>query len=466
MKSHLFLTLVGIAVLCISISEVQAQYRRVIRASELGENEGLNHSKKRETRNEDCDDTFQKKYAKDPVASLFLKDCKAFALNILNPMDHEQDNEKQPADKPYKIPPKDTPNRPEGTPAIFEFDKKISYSVYSLTEGKISSYFYLNTKNGWSIKDKKAMESIASEKLEGNLHSLLNAEQRKMMAFIKSREGAFFTEMNMEELNDSNYLEPSEDFFKFAKKTGETINSSRYPSIIEEYLYQFEGKNVYIFLSKTNDLKLNASTPASLIGFSGLGYLTDNKKNTYLIVALADNTSIIVMDAIENSQFTFNSTGYQGMNSLLASKLNGMSQLPAASSGADYFTQIEKQNQKNWQGFSQTNDILALGRGYDSPALTVEFFDMIIATMDNYILEINKSTAELAGNSSAEALRRRKENQCYLICYTAKKAVLENLKREFVGIQGNRRLSQEQKSTSEDDLFKRFGQNQAKPCDC
>ncbi|GHB26232.1 hypothetical protein [Mongoliitalea lutea] len=412
-----------------------------------------------------CDEEFANRYSNDPLFTMFRKDCDSFAVVIsmgsesggqqvevspspINPVKDKQDKEEK-----FK--------EPSGS---VNFDKKISYTIYHATDGKFNSYFYLNSLTGWAIKDSKAMEMLSRERMEGSVHQLINMEEKLMLTYMKMDEGAFFTKFDLASMGGNAGNENVPDFFKQARKTGETRFYRKFGFTVDEYEAVVDRKKVFIYLTEVPNHQKSGTKPLQLIGFSGLGYMYDGQGKAYLVLALMNDESLVVLTDLEDFQYTFNTAGYKGMNTYLSEQLGGGDLYSSASSGMG--SRMEAQNKKNWGDFMDSNNLLALGNGYDSPEMTTEVFDLLIASFDHQIMGAQTALRELKNNSGTEARKRRAEAQCNLNCYAGKKSELEELKNAVLSIQRNPRLSEEQKRDTLDKFYEIFGETQSKPCDC
>ncbi|MCH7413512.1 hypothetical protein MM213_08455 [Belliella sp. R4-6] len=450
-----------------------AQQRKVIRAtldaSEKMVQTSLGNSEKSDSDSGDCDDDqLSGKFQDNELLRIFSFPChfqgavgndSSEGSGLGTPSkpvssNNPGENVKSKTPKDYDLPP----------PSIMQFDKKISYLIYMAPSELARSYFYHSTDDGLSIKDNKALEMMSKEKMDGQIHQVFDPHNERFAAYIKNREGAFYTIMNMGGDDDGKADFDGRNFFEFAKKSGRKTKVDFLGLECEEYVVFLEGKKVGIWLAKSPDVKFAGESPKQVLGYSGLGYVYDGKGNTYLIVGMRNSNSLILMTGYENINFSFDSRGYKGFNTYLTEQLGGNPFANGDPSG--YNTMVEKQNSENWSQFMESNEILSLGQGYDSPDFTIEVYDMMIATMENHILGANTALSELRNSSGEEASRRRAEAQCNLNCYTKKKSEIENLKKQVLAIQKNSRISYDEKQDRLDEVYEKFGETQSRPCDC
>ena len=76
-----------------------------------------------------------------------------------------------------------------GMNGTFTFNKKISFLVKS-PEGVYSSYFYLNTQNGYSMMDHQALKAMHPEAAEGKLTQIFTPAS-EFYQYIQSSQGNF-----------------------------------------------------------------------------------------------------------------------------------------------------------------------------------------------------------------------------------------------------------------------------------
>jgi hypothetical protein len=460
MKKILAFLLVNLWVCCFIVSPSFGQQRRVIRAEKTTEVSTLADEKK-----DPCEESVASHFSNDPLVRMFQKDCAHFSVIITEGGGSGGQGE-TPSDLTNLLNDKDTKDEKlkKDPPGTISFDKKIGYTIYHTTDGKFSSYFYLNSLTGWAIKDTKAMELLSKEKMEGSVHQLINMEEQLMLSYMKMSEGAFFTKFDLASMAESSSVDNLPNFFSQAKKTGTRMYYNKFGFSIEEYEIIIDNSKVFVYLTDAPNVQKSGTKTMQMIGFSGLGYLYDGQGNTFLIVALMNYESLIILTSLEDSKYSFNTSGYKGMNTYLSEQLGGSDLFGSSNFGNE--TMLEAQNKKNWSDFMDSNNLLALGNGYDSPEMTIETFDLLIATFDEYILGAQTALQELRNKSGSEASKRRAEAQCNLTCYRGKKSELEELKATVVKIQKNPRLSEDQKSDMTDKIYEQFGKFQSKPCDC
>ncbi|MFD2034263.1 hypothetical protein ACFSKL_05635 [Belliella marina] len=478
MKSIKYLLLIMVLVWCCPLLATlsNAQQRKVIRASQIPSEKAGRPSQEfteeDSPESDDCDeDELSKKFKDNELLRIFSFPCGfqgAEGSSIPNGIGGGSPSGQPSPDGP-DIPtgnkqPKIPKTPRQGPPAIMHFDKKISYALYTL-EGELGvSYFYHSTAEGLSIKDTKALEKLSREKMEAQMHQVFDPNNERFMGYIKSKEGSFFTNMDLGGYDEGNSGLEAKDFLDSAIKSGRKSTNKFLGLDSEEYVVNIDGKKVGVWLAKSPDVEFSGTSPRTVLGFSGLGYVYDGKGKTYLLIGMRDSKSLVMMIGYEDADFSFDTRGYQGMNSYLADQLGAAAFDKGNPNG--YNTMVEKQNSENWSNFMESNNILSLGEGYDNPEFSIEVFDLMIASMDNHILGAKTALSELQNNNGVEASKRRAEAQCNLNCYTKKKSELESLKKQVLAIQKNNKLPYDEKQDQLDEIYEKFGATQSKPCDC
>ena len=151
----------------------------------------------------------------------------------------------------------------------FTFNKKIGFMVNS-SEGDMVSYFYLNTKNGYSMLDNNALKEMANGEMEGEMTQIKNANN-DFFQYIKSPEGNYVMKMGSGQsmvLHDIQTGMLSKQFFKTFKKTGNKVGKvggNKYPRV--EYSGIFEGEKMSIWLSNPQDILIDTKYTFSISGY-------------------------------------------------------------------------------------------------------------------------------------------------------------------------------------------------------
>jgi inhibitor of KinA sporulation pathway (predicted exonuclease) len=208
----------------------------------------------------------------------------------------------------------------------FTFNKKISFKINS-AEGNMSSYFYFNTKNGYSMLDDKANEQLVG-KQEGTM-TQIKTPQTNFYGYSKTAEGNFAFEMGdndngsahqnlISELN-------SERLFKTFKKQANVVpkGTNGVPFARVGYTGKDdEGKTVTIWLSDAQDVKLDIGYTFDLIGHWGLGYVASPTGRTYLITGFEGDGMGIFLTGIQQASVQFSGAGYKTMGEVIKTSMD------------------------------------------------------------------------------------------------------------------------------------------------
>ena len=320
----------------------------------------------------------------------------------------------------------------------FTFNKKIGFSV-NAPEGNLVSYFYLNTKNGYSMLDWKGIKAMLSENPEGEMTQIKNANN-DFYQYIKSSEGNFVMKAGSKQsmvVHDIQTEMLSKEFFKTFKKTGNKVGKvggNKYPRV--EYSGTFEGKKMSIWLSNPQDVLLDTKFTHSLSGYWGLGFIASPSGTTYMITGIVGDGASIFMNYIENATVSFSGKGYKPMG-----------EMTGGNAGA----------------FSQTSDIqdLPFVDQINNADATANYYDIMISALNQSIVEHQSGLNEAQKNNDVTAIKR---HNCLITCTKNEKTRLEKVKSEHIKIINQYKNDDEKRDEKINQLMETQGQ--PKPCNC
>ena len=320
----------------------------------------------------------------------------------------------------------------------FTFNKKIGFSV-NAPEGNIVSYFYFNTKNGYSMLDWKGIKAMLSENPEGEMTQIKNANN-DFYQYIKSSEGNFVMKAGSKQsmvVHDIQTEMLSKEFFKTFKKTGNKVGKvggNKYPRV--EYSGTFEGKKMSIWLSNPQDVLLDTKFTHSLSGYWGLGFIASPSGTTYMITGIVGDGASIFMNYIENATVSFSGKGYKPMG-----------EMTGGNAGA----------------FSQTSDIqdLPFVDQINNSDATANYYDIMINALNQSIAEHQSGLNEAQKNNDTKATKRY---NCLISCTKNEKTRLEKVKAEHIKIINQYKNDDEKRDEKINQLMETQGM--PKPCNC
>ena len=342
------------------------------------------------------------------------------------------------------IPKPKTPNAGQsiyneiGLNGEFTFNKKIGFSV-NAPEGDLVSYFYFNTKNGYSMLDWKGIKAMLNENPEGEITQIKNANN-DFYQYIKSSEGNFVMKAGSGQsmvVHDIQTEMLSKEFFKTFKKTGNKmgkVGGNKYPRV--EYSGTFEGKKMSIWLSNPQDVLLDTKFTHSLSGYWGLGFIASPTGTTYMITGIVGDGASIFMNYIENANVSFSGKGYKPVGEMTGG---------------------------NAGTFSQTSDIqdLPFVNQVNNADATANYYDMMISLVNQSIAEHQSGLNEAQNNNDTTAIKR---HNCLITCTKNEKTRLEKVKEEHIKIINQYKNDDEKRDEKINQLMETQGM--PKPCSC
>jgi hypothetical protein len=229
----------------------------------------------------------------------------------------------------------------------FTFNKKIGFMVNS-PEGDMVSYFYLNTKNGYSMLDWNGLKAMANEAAEEGEMNQIFSPNADFYQYVKSSEGNYAMKMGSGQsmvLHDMQTADASKQFFKTFKKTGKKVGKeggNKIPRVEYEGIY--EGKKMSIWLSSAQDILIDKRFTSALTGYFGLGYIASPTGKTYLMSGFQGDGANIFITYIENCSKTFSGKGYKPIGDMM---VQAMENMPNATAENYSQMQAEINNEKD-----------------------------------------------------------------------------------------------------------------------
>ncbi len=369
----------------------------------------------------------------------------------------------------------------------FTFNKKVGFYVIA-PEGDLVSYFYLNTKNGYAMLDKKGMQEMAGGEADGEMTQIKNANN-DFYGYIKSSEGNFVMkmgsgmEMVMHDIETGNL---SKQFFKTFKKTGNKVGKTggnKYPRV--EYSGTFEGEKMSIWLSDPKDVLIDPKFTYSINGYWGLGFIASPSGKTYMITGIEGSGAGIFMTYIENSNMSFSGVGYKPMGEMITEgiakgKVNediALKEMYAAANAEkdpqlrsimiqqiEQYKKLQKKTIKDAEKFTKTNDMQDMPYVTDihSEEGAKSYYDIMILVIDQRIVEYEFAMKEAQKNKDTKVVKRY---SCLIGCNQTERSRWENLKAEHVKILKQYKNDDDKRDEKINELMLTAGQTKACNCD-
>ena len=229
----------------------------------------------------------------------------------------------------------------------FYFNKKI-YFTAKTREVQLSSYFYLNTKNGMtgydidvakqSGKDYTNME-FAIKLDDGNVFMYQRYPKTNEKIASILREGPGFLPQYLEDANDV-------AFFKdYMEQTGDKTTVGDKSQFLSSF-YQgvnMEGGHMFALISDNAGFNMNPDNKLLILSFFGLGYIWLDGK-TKLITGWESDGYVSRLERIEDTNFFFDGKPYKSYQQKADAEINKF-EVSTKSAFSKEKEQIERQEQ-------------------------------------------------------------------------------------------------------------------------
>jgi hypothetical protein len=334
----------------------------------------------------------------------------------------------------------------------FTFSTKFTFSMQS-SEGSITTHFYLNTNNGYSLMDNEAMKKMTSENHGGELDQIMTS-YADIYQYTKSPEGNF--SMKLGGKNDAilaSTKKSSIDFFKRFKKTGAIkrmygdFDSEEYNGIDEE------GNESSIWLSCSGSISVDKKVTYALSGFSGLGYVVNPQGETFLVTAIEGNDAQIKLINIEKQNASFSGKTYMPMGDMMGQAVSQNQQEMNETAenenqyGQAMLEQMVMQNKK----FTETSDFqdLASTELIESEEFTSNQYNYLIVGLEQLVKDIQNEISDL---------------NCAKNCALSEKARYEKIKNQHLALLIQYKGEDEKRNEKAGSLLQDF--HTTAPCGC
>jgi hypothetical protein len=348
----------------------------------------------------------------------------------------------------------------------FTFSTKFTFSMQS-SEGSITTHFYLNTNNGYSLMDNEAMKKMTSENHGGELDQIMTS-YADIYQYTKSPEGNF--SMKLGGKNDAilaSTKKSSIDFFKRFKKTGAIkrmygdFDSEEYNGIDEE------GNESSIWLSCSGSISVDKKVTYALSGFSGLGYVVNPQGETFLVTAIEGNDAQIKLINIEKQNASFSGKTYMPMGDMMGQAVSQNQQEMNETAenenqyGQAMLEQMVMQNKK----FTETSDFqdLASTELIESEEFTSSQYNYLIVGLEQLVKDIQNEISEL-NKSQSDYKKRFSDLNCAKNCALSEKARYEKIKNQHLALLIQYKGEDEKRNEKAGSLLQDF--HTTAPCGC
>jgi hypothetical protein len=229
----------------------------------------------------------------------------------------------------------------------FYFNKKI-YFTAKTREVQLSSYFYLNTKNGMTGYDIDVARQLGKDytnmefaiKLDdGNIFMYQRYPKTNEKIASIVREGPGFLPQYLEDATSVEY------FKDYMERTGEKTtvgDKSQYISVRYQGV-NMEGGHMFALMSDNAGFNMNPDNKLLILSFFGLGYIWFEGK-TKLITGWESDDYVARLERIEDTNFFFDGKPYKSFQQKADAEINKF-EVSTKSGFSKEKEQIERQEQ-------------------------------------------------------------------------------------------------------------------------
>lgn len=351
----------------------------------------------------------------------------------------------------------------------FTFNQKLTFSITS-SEGNVASYFYMNTKSGYSMMDNPAMQKMTNEPYDGEICQIFTSNA-DIYQYIKSSEGNFA--MKVGSKNDASSRSSDigfevKKFFKEFKKTG---NKRNVGTLFESEEYSGkddEGTPMSVWLACANNVLLDTKITTAITGFWGLGYISSPSATTYLITGFESKEVKINLTRLENQNISFSGKTYTPVGSMMAQAIS-QNDIQTHLGGENENPEMQKMVEemiKSSQDFAQTSDIqdLPSSKMAGSIDFTTTYYDFIINQLEQSVIDNNKAITDLNKTLDDYSRKQIASLKCLNGCAVKEKARYENLKKEHLTLLRQYQNEEEVRDQKISDLMQKNAIPE--PCNC
>lgn len=218
------------------------------------------------------------------------------------------------------------PKNPYQLNQDYFFNKKIHFQL-KWQSYVSTSYFYLNTKTGYSLLDKNFFNSIR-DRNTFDYHLTFPEFQEYFVYFTDPRKNDKYSRISHSSLpigpqsleNPEELLRYFKDWFSGPQQEIQFLGD-KHDLKSEQYIAMFNGEDLSIFLSKKTDAEI---VMKYCVGWLGLGFINRNNDETEIITRLFSASAQYQIDLlyIENVNYTFSGKPYQSVQSKINLELD------------------------------------------------------------------------------------------------------------------------------------------------
>ena len=351
----------------------------------------------------------------------------------------------------------------------FTFNQKITFSVTS-SEGNLESYFYLNTKNGYSMMDNAAMQKMVTESYDGEMTQIFTSNA-DFYQYMKTPEGNYSMKLGSKTNVNTRTAAISFEIKKFFKEFIKTGNKRMVSNLFysEEYIGKDEeGTPMKVWLACANDISIDKKSTNAVTGFWSLGYILSPYGITYLITGFEGKDVKISLANIEYQKASFSGKGYQPIGNMMSQAMaqNSIQENFGNESQSPEMQKMVAEMMKSNEEFAKTSDIqdLPSTKMAESVDFNANYYNMIINGLEQSKNENNKAIATLNKTPDEYTKKQISKLKCLNGCIVKEKSRYEKLKKEHL------ELLQQYKNNTEirDEKISELMQNNAVPetCNC
>lgn len=283
----------------------------------------------------------------------------------------------------------------------FYFNKKI-YFTAKTPEVQLSSYFYMNTKNGMTGYDIDVAKQLGKD--YSNMDFAIKLDDGNIFMyqrFVKTnekiasivREGPGFLPQYLEDANDVEFFKDN------MEQTGDKTTVGDKSQFVSSF-YQglnMEGGHMFALISDNAGFNLNPDNKLLILSFFGLGYIWLDGK-TKLITGWESDGYVSRLERIEDTNFFFDGKPYKSYQQKADAEINKF-EVSIKSSFSNEKEQIERQE--------QAINNRSAGRSSRPEDIQRQAIDREIVAIKKQILEKKEQFTSSAASKASEVSKKQ-----------------------------------------------------------
>lgn len=205
----------------------------------------------------------------------------------------------------------------------YSFNKKLTFTLRDPEIGSVTASSWLNTRTGYAWLDDANLKRLAKEQMEESADWVI-APTGDFIMYMKSSEGRFVSksrgqgEWVAQDFMTKFEVDEFKKIFKATKRVQAANQAAGIPFTRQAYTGVVEGKPTTLWLSASDDVRINTKFTSMITGVFGLGYIALSPSRTYLITGMEQGGSSLFLTNISNQSSQFSGKGYKPLGQVAA----------------------------------------------------------------------------------------------------------------------------------------------------